>query len=92
MTHYFYVYILRSEKDNKKYTGYTTNLAQRLKSHHQGNISSTKYRRPLHLIYFEGCRNELDAKRREKYLKIKNGKMYLGNRLKSYLNAPQINV
>ena len=35
--------------------------------------------------------NELDAKRREKYLKTKNGKMYLGNRLKSYLNAPQVN-
>ena len=75
-----------SEKDGKKYTGYTTNLAQRLKSHHKGNVTSTKHRRPLHLIYFEGCRSEVDAKRREKYLKTKNGKMFIGNRLKSYLN------
>ena len=90
MNDYFYTYVLFSEKDNKKYTGYTTNLAQRLKSHQKGNVPSTKHRRPLHLIYFEGCRNEMDAKRRERYLKTKNGKMFLGNRLKSYLNAPII--
>ena len=88
MNNFFYVYVLFSEKDNKRYTGYTTNLAQRLKSHNEGDVSSTKHRRPLHLIYFEGCLNEMDAKRREKYLKTKNGKMFLGNRLKFYLNAP----
>ena len=66
-----------AKKIIKNIQAYTTNLAQRLKSHHKGNVSSTKYRRPLHLIYFEGCRSEVDAKRREKYLKTKNGKMYL---------------
>ena len=42
MNDYFYFYVLKSEKDGKKYTGYTTNLAQRFKSHHKGNVSSTK--------------------------------------------------
>ena len=72
------------------YTGYSSNLDQRLKSHHEGKVISTKYRRPLKLIYFEGCLSEQDAKRREKYLKTKNGRMFIGNRLKSYLNAPLI--
>lgn len=69
------------------YTGYTSNLVQRLKSHFDGKVKSTKFRRPLELIYFEGCLNEEDAIGREKYLKTKNGKMYLGNRLNSYLYA-----
>ena len=73
-----------------KYTGFTSNLDQRLKSHYDGKVKSATHRRPLELIYFEGCLNKEDAIRREKYLKTKNGKMFLGNRLKSYLNGPPI--
>jgi len=32
-------------------------------------VSSAKDRRPLKLIYFEGCLNQQDATHREKYLK-----------------------
>ena len=88
MDNFYYIYILYSEKDKKKYTGYTSNFNQRLKSHERGEVKSTRHRRPLKLIYFEGCMNEEDARRREKYLKTRNGKMFIGNRLKSYLNAP----
>ena len=77
-----------SEKDRKKYIGYTSNLDQRLKSHNQGEVTSSKYRRPLYLIYYEACLSKDDAFRREKYLKTKNGYMFIGNRLKSYLNVP----
>ena len=82
-----YVYVLKSLKDNKKYTGCTSDLEKRFQAHQTGKVSSTKHRTPFELIYYEACISKEDAFRREKYLKTKNGKMFLGNRLKSYLNA-----
>ena len=84
---WYYVYILKSQKDGKFYTGYTKNLKLRFEQHVNGEVSSTKNRRPLELIYFEGCLNQQDATHREKYLKTHHGKMFLGNRLKSYLTG-----
>jgi len=84
---WYYVYILKSQKDGKFYTGYTKNLKLRFEQHNNGEVSSTKDRRPLVLIYFEGCLNQQDATHREKYLKTHHGKMFLGNRLKSYLTG-----
>ena len=42
---HYYVYTLYSEKDHKFYTGYSTNLKQRLKTHFAGEVTSTRYRR-----------------------------------------------
>ena len=81
---YYFVYVLLSLKDGKKYTGYTNDLSSRFEAHQKGKVTSTKHRRPLELIYFEGCLSQEDALKREKYLKTHYGKMYLGNRLKSY--------
>lgn len=81
---YYYVYILLSAKDNQFYTGYTCDLENRLKLHNEGKVVSTKNRLPLKLVYFEGCINQQDATRREKYLKSGSGKIYLRNRLKNY--------
>ena len=83
---YFYVYVLLSAKDNEMYTGYTSDLKSRMKCHEDGLVTSTKHRRPLHLLYFEGCLNQQDATRREKYLKSGNGKIYLRNRLSHFFN------
>jgi len=80
---YYYVYVLRSQKDGQMYTGYTAELKDRLKLHQSGQVASTKNRLPLKLIYFEGCLNQQDATRREKYLKSGNGKIYLKNRLRN---------
>ena len=84
---FYYTYILLSEKDKKYYTGYTKNLKLRFEQHNKGLVDSTKNRRPLKLIYFEACLSQKDALHREKYLKTHYGKMYLGNRLKSYLTG-----
>ena len=81
---YYYVYVLISEKDGLFYTGYTKDLKNRLVEHNSGNVKSTRQRRPLKLIYFEGCLNQQDATRREKYLKSGNGKIYLKNRLRQH--------
>lgn len=82
-----YVYVLQSKKDNQKYVGYTKNLKLRFEEHQGGRVVSTKNRRPLKLIYYEACLNQQDATHREKYLKTYHGKMFLKNRLKSYLTG-----
>ncbi len=87
MESYYYIYVLLSGKDGKFYTGYTKDLKQRFEEHKKGNIDSTKNRRPLKLIYFEGCLSQQDATHREKYLKTYHGKMFIKRRLKSYLTG-----
>ena len=86
MDDFFYTYILLSEKDNNYYTGYTSDLKQRIIQHNNGAVPSTKNRRLFILIYFEACVNQKDALHREKYLKTHYGKMFLTNRLKNYKN------
>ncbi|WP_053991881.1 GIY-YIG nuclease family protein [Mangrovimonas sp. TPBH4] len=87
---YYYIYILKSLKDGKKYTGYTQDLSSRFEAHQRGNVLSTKHRRPFELIYFEGCLSHKDALRREKYLKTHYGTLFLGNHLKSYFTGQEI--
>jgi len=82
---YFYVYVLQSELDKHFYTGYTVNLEKRLEEHNSGKVISTKSRKPFNLIYWEGCLNQQDATRREKYLKSSWGKRYIKNRISKYL-------
>ena len=84
---YYYVYVLKSEKDDNHYVGYTHDLKKRLAIHNKGKIQSTKNRLPLKLIYFEGCINQQDATKREKYLKSSWGKRYIKNRLYNYLTG-----
>jgi putative endonuclease len=84
---YFFVYVLFSLKDSQFYTRYTNNLKRRFDEHQNGEVSSTKERRPLELIYYEACLNQQDATHREKYLKTFYGKMFIRNRLKSYLTG-----
>ena len=87
MENFYYTYVLKSEKDGNLYTGYTKNLKQRFERHQKGFVKSTKNRIPLNLIYYEACLSQEDATHREKYLKSFHGKMFLKNRLKSYLTG-----
>jgi putative endonuclease len=77
MEQFYYVYVLKSEKDNKFYTGYSKDVELRFEQHQNGKVESTKDRRPLKLIYFEACLNQQDATHREKYLKTHYGKMFI---------------
>lgn len=81
---FFYVYVLESKKDGKRYIGYTNNLKKRIEEHKKGQSFSTKPRLPFKLIYFEGCLDQNDAKRREGYLKTVQGRRFLGLRLIQY--------
>ena len=81
---FHYVYVLESRRDSNRYIGYTTDINRRLKEHNSGVSFSTAPRRPFTLVYFEGCRSEGDAKRREHYLKGTQGRRFLGLRLQEY--------
>ena len=82
----YYVYVLRSKKDDNYYIGYTSDLDRRIAEHNQGVSKSTAHRRPLELVYYEACRSNKDALHREKYLKSTYGHRYLKNRLKNDSN------
>lgn len=68
----YYVYILKSKKDNNFYIGSTNDLKRRLCEHNSGLVFSTKSRKPLGLIYYEAYCAEGDARKREKNLKLRS--------------------
>lgn len=84
---FYYIYVLKSKKDDNFYVGYTQDLKSRFEQHSKGFVDSTKNRRPFVLIYSEACLDKKDAMKREKYLKTYLGKLFLRNRLKSYLTG-----
>lgn len=68
----YYVYVLKSLKDNDCYIGSTKDLKRRFFEHCDGKVKSTKPRRPFKLIYYEAYYDEKDARLRESRLKIKS--------------------
>ncbi|MDP2928913.1 MAG: GIY-YIG nuclease family protein [Candidatus Omnitrophota bacterium] len=64
-----FVYILKSSKDEKHYTGHTSNLDKRLKRHNSGDSKATKHRRDLSIIYYEETPSIAKAIEKEKYIK-----------------------
>jgi putative endonuclease len=65
----YIVYILFSEKLNKHYTGYASNLSERLLSHNElGHDWTAKYR-PWKLIYTNEFVSKQEAMAYEKWLK-----------------------
>ena len=79
----FYVYILHCS-DGGLYTGFNKDLKRRISKYDKGYVRSTKYRRPIKLIYYECFINETDARCREKYLKGGGGKKTIEKLLSNY--------
>ena len=77
----FYTYVLKSNKDDKLYVGFTSNLERRLEDHKEGKVNSTKNRRPFELIYYEACASKRKAINREKYFKTGFGRRFLNSRI-----------
>ena len=77
----YYVYVLKSLKDQKLYVGHINNFIKRIREHNQGLVKVTKNRRPLKLLYYEACNILKDAIQREKSLKTGFGRAYLKRRL-----------
>ncbi|HLD71363.1 MAG TPA: GIY-YIG nuclease family protein [Candidatus Peribacteraceae bacterium] len=83
----FTVYVLRSAQNDQLYVGYTTDIKQRLKTHNNGNVSSTKGKIPWKLIFAETYLSQDDALRREKYFKTTQGKNALKHMLRETLKV-----
>lgn len=81
----YYVYVLYSLKDRKFYVGFTTDLKERFNKHQQGDVISTKHRRPLTLIHYEYFIDKDDAEAREVFLKSGFGRAQLRQSLKRTL-------
>ena len=69
----YYVYILRSLKDNKYYTGYTNNLERRLQDHNRGKSESVRHGGPFELIHSEEYTTKIEAIQREIQIKKYKG-------------------
>ncbi len=82
----FYVYVLKSQKDEELYIGSTKDLKRRIREHQTGQSFSTKFRRPFELIYYEAYKIEKDAREREQALKLRgNARRFLKKRIKESL-------
>lgn len=78
-----FVYILRSDKDQRLYVGMTHDLQKRLAAHNAGSVRSTKNRRPFSLLYSEEFATRIEAREREKYLKSYKGSKTKANIVQS---------
>ncbi len=65
----FFVYLLKSLKDNKYYIGQTENIERRLEQHNAGKNKSTKNRKPFVLIGRECYKTRNESRFREYELK-----------------------
>ena len=74
----FVVYILFSKNYSKTYTGFTSNLIERFKSHNVLGVKgyTIKYR-PWEVVYVEFFTSKADALRKEKFLKTGIGREFI---------------
>lgn len=78
----YYVYVMKSRVDNELYIGSTNDLKRRLEEHNNAEGRSTVARRPFELLYYEAYKDERDARKREKALKLRgNSRKHLLNRI-----------
>ena len=79
----YYVYIIFSDKLQKKYIGFSTDLKNRIKEHNKGKCVSTTKGKPWKLVYYEAFVSEKDARREELFLKTGKGRERIKYLLKS---------
>ena len=73
-----WVYALYSAKYDKLYVGEKSDLEDRFRSHNELATKGWTIRfRPWALLYFEGCIDRTEARRREKQLKTGGGREFL---------------
>ena len=71
----YYVYILISEKDNRRYIGSTNNLLRRISQHNSGLVKSTRNRLPMKLYALRIFNNVREAAIFEKKYKNSSGQI-----------------
>ena len=79
----WYVYILKSTKNGRYYTGSTNDIERRVMEHNAGKSTYTRLTRPFRLIYQEAYATRLEARRRELFYKTGKGRESLKIKLDS---------
>jgi predicted GIY-YIG superfamily endonuclease len=74
------VYILKCA-DGKFYTGCTSDVEDRMKRHHGGQVPATQNRLPVTLVTYIVFSDKSKAYRFEKYLKTGSGRAVMTKRL-----------
>ena len=69
----YYVYILRSMRDDSRYIGVTADLRKRLKEHNVGLSKYSDSKRPYKINWYCAFLNKQKAYSFEKYLKSSSG-------------------
>ena len=70
----YFVYIIRSLKDNTLYIGFSTNIDRRVAEHNSGLSRYTSAKAPWVLFYVEELSSKRDALKREKFLKTQRNR------------------
>ena len=79
----YFIYIIKSLKDNKYYIGSTSDVEARIDYHNSGRQHSTKNRIPFILVYKEELTTKSEALIREKQIKSYKG----GNAFKKLIGG-----
>ena len=84
------VYVLRSTKNGRLYTGSTNDLERRLEEHERGKTRYTRHAGPFELVYVEEYETRLEARRRERFLKSGQGREELKVLLRNVETPPSV--
>lgn len=80
----YYVYAIKSQKNNYIYVGISDNYTRRIKQHNFGYNKSTRPHKPFTLVYLEKFNSRILARQKEKYLKSGSGKEFLKDFMQPY--------
>jgi len=82
MAKFFYIYILQSEFDARRfYTGSTDDLRKRLRTHNAGRVLHTAKWRPWRLKAYVAALDRVRAAKFERYLKSASGRAFVKKHL-----------
>jgi putative endonuclease len=76
----YYLYILKSESNNRSYIGHTADLQRRLWEHNIGKSLSTRGKGPWKLVYHEEFQTRPEAVQREMHFKSVDGRIELNSK------------
>ncbi|MGC9513821.1 MAG: GIY-YIG nuclease family protein [Fidelibacterota bacterium] len=80
----YYTYILYSKKVDRYYVGYTSDLEERLKRHHDHKISYTSNRGPWKLVWYKAFDSKSAAYACERSIKKMKSRKYIETLIRNF--------
>jgi len=86
----FYTYVLKSNKNGKRYIGQTSkDVLRRLKEHNSGSNKWTRSNSPFIVLYSEEYTSKTEAIKREHFLKSGQGRKWLDEKFPPKADPPR---